>query len=83
VDLTAIKRFSYRERYSFEFQAIAYNVLNHPQYTTGPVNSVGGAPGNNGQFTTYVNPASPQFELPKTNFGSNARSMILVGKLRF
>ena len=36
-DLSALKRISFHERYSFEFEAIARNALNHPQFIDGPL----------------------------------------------
>jgi hypothetical protein len=83
IDITALKRISFTERYKFEFKAIAFNAVNHPQYTTGsansafPVSTVGSA------FQAYAIPSKTQFLSPKAVFGSNARTMILVGKLIF
>ena len=86
LDLTAVKRIAFREHYSFEFQAIAFNVLNHAQYTagaTGGVNNINGAATFGAAYQKYAVPSSPSFLQPKQVFGSNARNMILVAKLNF
>ena len=82
--LSAIKRISYHERYQFEFEAIAFNVINHPEFTTGPVNATGGSGATTGTaYQKYAIPSQTAFLNPRAVFGSNARSMILVAKLRF
>ena len=82
-DMTAVKRIAFTERYKFEFQAIAFNALNHAQYTTGsangvfPISTVGSA------YQAYAIPGKTQFLQPKAVFGSNARTMTLVAKFIF
>jgi hypothetical protein len=81
VDLTAIKRFSINERYKFEIQAIAFNVLNHSQYLPGSlsnVNSIGST--GSGNFDSV---SSPQFNQKQLTFSNNARTMQLSGKIFF
>jgi hypothetical protein len=80
-DLTAIKRFSFRERYNLEVQAIAFNVLNHSQYLPGSlstVNSIGST--GSGNFDSVT---APQFNQKQLNFSNNARTMQLSGKIIF
>jgi Carboxypeptidase regulatory-like domain/TonB dependent receptor len=81
VDLTAIKRLSFGERYKLELQAIAFNVLNHSQYLPGSlstVNSVGST--GSGNFDSVT---SPQFNQKQLTFSNNARTMQLSGKIIF
>jgi hypothetical protein len=40
IDITVKKRFTFRERYSFDIGAQFYNILNHPQFTGGYTNDV-------------------------------------------
>lgn len=83
LDLTAVKRIAFTERYRLEFQAIAYNVVNHPQYVTGatdsvfPISTVGTA------FQKYAIPGNTAFLNPKAVFPSNSRNMQLVAKFTF
>jgi hypothetical protein len=39
-DVSAVKRFSYRDRAGIEIRADAYNLLNHAQYTAGSTQSI-------------------------------------------
>ena len=81
LDLTAIKRLSINERYKFEIQAIAFNVLNHSQYLPGSlsnVNSIGST--GSGNFDSV---SSPQFNQKQLTFSNNARTMQLSGKIFF
>ena len=40
VNLTLIKRFTFREHYNIEFQGQAFNLFNHPQYVGGYFNNI-------------------------------------------
>ena len=40
IDIAVKKRFTFRERYSFDIGAQFYNILNHPQFTGGYTNDV-------------------------------------------
>lgn len=40
IDIAVKKRFTFRERYSFDMGAQFYNILNHPQFTGGYTNDV-------------------------------------------
>jgi len=82
-DLTSVKRVtSYRE-YAFEFQAQAYNVLNHSQYTAGSINAIDSIGSFTGAQTKFINPSNPSFNNPKVAFSNNARSLQLVAKFIF
>jgi hypothetical protein len=81
VDLSASKRFNITERVAFQFQAQAFNVLNHPQYIPGSINQV-----NSNGFTSstqFQDVSSPAFNQPQLLFNSNARTMQLAAKLSF
>ncbi|MGA9584279.1 MAG: hypothetical protein WBQ95_03065, partial [Terracidiphilus sp.] len=81
LDATATKRFSFTERYSIQFVAAAFNVLNHAQYIPGTVDNIN-SPGYTSQilFQTASNPA---FNQPGKFFAANARSMQLALKFQF
>jgi hypothetical protein len=83
LDLTALKRVTFHDRYSVEFQAIAYNALNHAQYTTGSADGVFGVSTVGSAYQKYAIPSSSSFLTPKNVFGSNARNMTLVAKFTF
>jgi len=84
VDLSAVKRINFTDRYAFEFQAQAFNVLNHPQYLPGSLDNV------NQHDTHLVSPAfqtvgenNKFFGQPQYTFNSNGRTMQLSAKLIF
>jgi hypothetical protein len=82
IDLAAYKRLTFHERYSFEFGAQAYNVLNHAQYTPGTVNNIN----QTSNTSTYVNFQTVDnafFGQPGKVFLNNARTMQLSVKLFF
>ncbi len=81
-DLAAYKRLTFHERYSFEFGAQAYNVLNHAQYTPGTVNNIN----QTSNISTYANfqtVGNGFFNQPGKVFLNNARTMQLSGKFFF
>jgi hypothetical protein len=81
LDATAIKRFSLTERYKVEFQAQAYNVLNHSQYIPGSIDNIN-SPGYTSQIQ-FQEPSSSGFNQPGKFFTANARSMQLALKFIF
>jgi len=82
IDATALKRFTITERFKVEFQAQAFNVLNHPQYVGGFLNDI--APvGYTGSQVNVLRPQSADFNKPETQFNSNARTMQLALKFFF
>jgi hypothetical protein len=81
-DATAIKRFSFGESRSLEFQAQAYNVLNHAQYLAGSIDNVSN-PGYAGLDIHYQEPSSPLFRQWGKEFVANARTMQLALKFNF
>jgi len=82
IDITALKRFTITERFKIEFQAQAFNFLNHPQYVAGFLNDI--APvGFTGSQVNVLRPQSSDFNHPATQFASNARTMQLALKIFF
>jgi hypothetical protein len=82
IDATAIKRFNLGESRSFEFQAQAYNVLNHAQYVPGSINNVSN-PGFSTFNSAYQTASSPLFNQMKKALPANARTMQLTLKFNF
>jgi len=81
-DLAAYKRLTFHERYSFEFGAQAYNVLNHAEYTPGTVNNINQT-SNTSTYINFQTVGSGFFSQPGKVFLNNARTMQLSGKLYF
>ena len=79
-----MKRINFTDRYAFEFQAQAFNVLNHPQYLPGSLDNVNQNPTNtlSTNFQT-VGEGNKFFGQPQYTFNSNGRSMQLSAKLIF
>lgn len=82
-DATAIKRFNFGEERSLEFQAQAYNLLNHSQFVPGSVNNIS---------QNQYKPSTPLYQLvtntasfdqPGKFFTANARAMQLTLKFSF
>jgi hypothetical protein len=81
IDMSLSKRINFTERIAMQFQAQAFNLLNHPQYIPGTLNNIA-SPGFTAsyQFQTVDNPA---FNQPQLLFNSNARTLQLTAKLTF
>ncbi len=81
LDATAIKKFSFGEARTLEFQAQAYNLLNHAQYIPGTIDNI-----NSPGFTSTINfqtAANANFNQPGKFFAANARTMQLALKFSF
>ena len=83
VDLSAVKRFSLTERFSFQLQAQLLNAFNHPQFTPGSLNQINSIGQAGGAVLNYMNPASPSFNNPEVTFASNARVIQVGAKIIF
>jgi hypothetical protein len=81
LDVTALKRFNFAERYAMEFSAGAFNVLNHAQYIPGTVDNIN-SPGYTSQIL-FQTASNPGFNQPQKFFLANARSMQLALKFVF
>jgi hypothetical protein len=82
VDLTLAKRISFTERYSIEFQAQAFNTLNHAQYVGGYINDIASI-GFTGAERNMLIPTNPDFNKPQNVFSSNPRTLQLGLKIFF
>jgi hypothetical protein len=83
IDVTALKRFSFSERYKVEFQAAAFNVLNHPQFVPGSLNDIRSVGFTGSGVTNYLTPGNAAFNQPQITFAGNARTLQLALKLFF
>jgi len=91
-DLAIYKNLNFTERYAFRIGAQFGNLLNHPQYIPGSnpgiglgVNDVLGfsACCTTSAYRNFATPGNPAFNDVKATFGSNARTMAIVGKFTF
>ena len=89
-DLAVYKDLSVTEGMKFRFGAQFANIVNHPQYIAGSnpgyglgVNDVGGFASVGSSYTSFVTPGNANFNVPKSVFASNARSIALVAKFTF
>jgi len=82
IDLTVAKHLAITERYKIDFMAQAFNTFNHPQWVTGSVNNVNSI-GDVGAARNFFIPNAPNFDIAKTTFASNARTMQLALKFIF
>jgi hypothetical protein len=80
-DIAAAKHLKFGERYQLDFVAQAFNMFNHPQFTTGLINDIQSF-GNTGS-RNYLLPANPTFLNARQNFSSNPRTMQLALKFSF
>jgi hypothetical protein len=81
VDFTLLKRFSIKERYSFETSMQAYNLFNHPQFIPGSIDNT--ARVNTSGSTAYTTLTNALFNNPEKAFSSNPRVVQLVAKFTF
>lgn len=81
VDFNLAKIFSYKEKAKFELRADFFNGLNHPQYTTGSVNSTN-LKSHAGE-TNYLTPGNPLFAQWNQVFGSHPRTIQVGAKVTF
>ncbi len=83
VDLSLYKRISFMDRYKVEFGAQAFNVLNHPQYLPGSLNTVNSIASAAATSRLFDQVSSPKFNHKEQVFSSNPRTMQLSGKIIF
>jgi hypothetical protein len=81
IDVAAYKRITFRDHYSFEFGAQAFNVLNHAQYQPGTLDNVNG-PSYTDSYN-FQTVTSAAFNQPQKEFLNNARSVQLSAKINF
>jgi len=83
IDLSLIKNFSITERAKFQFGFRATNLLNHPQYTAGPVNDVAVSGQTGANVHSALIPGQSTFQQWSQVFSSNPRGVQLSAKLIF
>lgn len=90
IDLAVYKDLNFGERMKFRLGAQFGNIINHPQYIPGSnpgfglgVNDVNGFSSVGTGYDSFVNPGNANFNIPKTVFASNARTMAIVAKFSF
>ena len=80
-DVAAYKRLTFHDRYSVDFGAQAFNVLNHAQYTPGTIDNVNG-PSYTASYN-FQTVTSSAFGHPEKIFSNNPRTMQLTAKFSF
>ncbi len=83
VDLSLYKRISFMDRYKVEVGAQAFNLLNHPQYLPGSLNTVNSIGSASATSRLFDQVSSPKFNHKEQVFSSNPRTMQLSGKIIF
>ncbi len=83
VDATVTKRLSVNDRYNMEFSAQAFNLLNHPQFLSGSINTINSNGDTSGATSNFLRVDNALFNQPQKAFSSNSRVMQLVVKLNF
>lgn len=81
LDVTALKRFTVKERYSVEIGADVLNVLNHAQYVAGHIDTVDLH--NTANVFTFNSVTSSAFNQPGKTYSNNSRQLSLAAKIRF
>jgi len=82
IDMTLSKRINITERFRTEFQAQAFNLMNHAQYVGGYLNDVASI-GFTGVERNMLIPTNKDFNRPQTVFSSNPRTLQLALKFFF
>ena len=82
-DVTAVKRISISERFKVEFNANAFNVLNHPQFVPGSLNDIASIGYTSSGVSNYLTPGNSAFNQPQETFAGNARTLQLGLKFVF
>jgi hypothetical protein len=72
-DVSAVKRFSYRDRAGIELRADAYNLFNHSQYTAGSLTSIDFR--NISSAMPFFVPGTPEFGNPASLLPANNRTL--------
>jgi hypothetical protein len=83
IDVSVVKRFTFRERFNLQLTAQMFNVLNHSQYTGGFLNDVAPNGATSVAQLEVFQANSSIFNQPSQAFSSNPRSMVLTAKITF
>src|SRR5579883_2014170 len=81
-DASFVKRFAIRDHFALEFRADGFNVLNHPQFVPGNINTLGLGNSGVGAMNVLI-PGSPIFGDVTQAFSSNPRMLQLALRLMF
>lgn len=81
LDLSLVKRFSYRDRIGFELRGDAYNLANHPQFTASGIRSVDFRSPQ--AVPVFLVPGNAEFGDFRTALASNSRVLQLALRLTF
>ena len=84
IDLSLMKRVTFKENYKFELGARFFNFLNHAQYTGSRISDIAPILTNtSGQVHNFLVPGATNFYDPTQVFSSNPRSIQLTAKFIF
>jgi hypothetical protein len=83
VDISLIKRFTFRDRYSIDLTGQALNMFNHPQYIAGSLNNTVPVSSFTGGALSLVSASDRNFNRPDLAFSSNPRVIQLVLRVNF
>lgn len=85
VTMAAGKKITFTERYSFEFQVQAFNLLNHAQYVPGDIDGISSTATTTANTTllSYLTAGKSNFNQPQTVYTAHARSLQLAAKFNF
>ncbi len=83
IDMSIVKRFTVKEKYTMELAGRFLNILNHPQYTGGYLNDVAPIGQTSGASHLFLEPTSSIFGVPQAAFSSNPRTMQVSAKFIF
>jgi hypothetical protein len=83
VDVTVSKGLQIHEAIRLDLQLQAFNVLNHPQFISGSINTINSLGDTSGATTNFLRPANANFNKPELAFSSNSRTMQLALKFSF
>jgi hypothetical protein len=83
IDLSVIKRFTFRDRYSIDLTGQALNLFNHPQYIAGSINNSAAVNSFTGGALNLVSVNGPNFNRPDQDFSSSPRIIQVAIRLNF
>jgi hypothetical protein len=82
-DVSAVKRFGVRDRFNFEVRGDAYNLLNHPQFTSGEISSIGLGLSSPAAAQNFLIPGTAAFGNITAAYPSHARTLQVALRLTF
>jgi hypothetical protein len=77
------KRFNFTETKSFEFQAQFVNLLNHPQFVPGSINSVYPQDTHSQTGRNFLIPGTKIFNDFSQAYSNNPRNIVLAARFLF